>query len=92
MHHQENKQIFTQLVVYQMKNSKGDKTADYLANYPCSLGSVSQIEKQLQPKLRNKLSLNSVSIRILQVLNIRSRISKPTFITLTLLIYNQRLL
>ena len=55
MHHQENKQIFTKLVVYQMKNSKGDKTTDYLANYPCRLDSVSQIEKQLRHKLRNKI-------------------------------------
>ena len=36
-------------------------------------------------KLRNKLSLNPVSIRILEVLKTRSRISKPTFIALMLL-------
>ena len=42
--------------------------------------SVSQIEKQLWHKLRNKLSLSPVSIRILEVLKIRSKNSKPTFI------------
>ena len=74
------------------KHSNGDKTMDYLANYPCSIESVSQIEKQLWHKLRNILSLNPVSVRILQFLKTRSRISKPTFITLMLLIYKQRLL
>ena len=44
--------------------------------------SVSQIEKRLWHKLRNKFSLNPVSVRILEVLKIRSRISTPTFITL----------
>ena len=37
-------------------------------------------------KLRNKLSLSPVSIRILEVLKTRSRIFKPTAITMTLLI------
>ena len=50
--------------------------------YPYHLESVSQIEKQLWHKLGNKLSLNPVSISILQVQKQRSRISKPTFITL----------
>ena len=45
--------------------------------------SVSQIEKRLWHKRRNKFSLNPVSVRILEVLKIRSRISPPTFITLT---------
>ena len=34
-------------------------------------------------EIENKLSLNPVLIRILEVLKTRSRISKPTFITLT---------
>ena len=51
---------------------------DYLANYPCSIESVPQIEKQLWQKSRNILGLNLVSIRVLQVLETRSRISKPT--------------
>ena len=44
--------------------------------------SVSQIGKQLWLKLRNKLSLNPVSIRILEVQKTRSRISKPTLMIL----------
>ena len=48
LHQQENKQSFTQLVVYQMKKAAREiKTTDYLANYPCSMERVSQIEKQL---------------------------------------------
>lgn len=45
--------------------------------------SVSQIEKQLWHKLRNKLTVNSVSITILEVLQTRSRISMPTLKILT---------
>ena len=41
------------------KHSNGDKTMDYLANYPCSIESVSQIEKQLWHKLRNIESQSS---------------------------------
>ena len=44
--------------------------------------SVSQIGKQLWLTLRNKLSLNPVSIRILEVPKTRSRISKPTLMIL----------
>ena len=48
--------------------------------YSCSMESVSQIERH---KFRNKLSLNPIAIRILEVLKTRSRTSKPTFKTLT---------
>ena len=83
LHQQEN--FYPTSCLSNEKHSKGDKTMDYLANYPCSIESVSQIEKQLWHKLRNILSLNPLSIRILQVLKTRSRISKPTFITLMVL-------
>ena len=82
LHQQEN--FYPTSCLSNEKHSKGDKTMDYLANYPCSIESVSQIEKQLWHKLRNILSLNPVSIRIMQVLQTRSRISKPTFIKLML--------
>ena len=76
-----------------MKNAAREiKKKDYLAKYPCSIEKVSQIEKQLLHKLRHKLSLNPIAIRILQVLKTRTRISKPTFITLMLLKYKQFLL
>ena len=90
LHQQEN--FYPTSCLSNEKHSKGDKTMDYLANYPCSIESVSQIEKQLWNKLRNILSLNPDSVRILQFLKTRSRISKPTFITLMWLIYKQRLL
>ena len=64
LHQQENKQIFTQLVVYQMKNSKGDKTTDYLANYPYSMESFSQIETivtQIEKQIESQSSFNKDS-------------------------------
>ena len=51
--------------------------------YPCSMEGVFQIEKQIWQKLKEKVSLNPVSISILEVLKTRSRISNRTFITLT---------
>ena len=92
LHQHENNKFYPTSCQSNEKHSNRDKTMDYLANYPCSIESVSQIEKQLWHKLRNILSLNPVSVRILQFLKTRSRISKPTFITLMLLIYKQRLL
>ena len=53
--------------------------------YHCSMReSISQqFVKQLWHKLRDKLTVNSVSITILEVLQTRSRISMPTFKILT---------
>ena len=46
------------------KHSKGDKTTDYLANYPCSMESFSQIETivtQIEKQIDSQSSFNKDS-------------------------------
>ena len=64
LHKQENKQIFTQLVAYQMKNTAREIKTDYLANHPCSMESFSQIETivtQIEKQIESQSSFNKDS-------------------------------
>ena len=81
LHQQENKQIFTQLVVYQMKNTAREiKEQIILPTIYTAWRVFLKLRNNCDTNWVTNWVSNPVSIRILEVLKTRSNISKPTFI------------